>query len=286
MVGVSVVDRASPTAWAKAVTEQLLARHGMVTREVTAIDPLPGGFSAVYPVLRRLEETGRVRRGYFVAGLGAAQFAQPGAVDLLRAERDPRDEPQVATLAATDPANPYGAIVPWPDWPGAESLRASRSAGARVVLVDGRLAAWIARGDRQLLTALPEEEPERSRVGRALARELVRMAYDDPAERRGWLVAEINGIPAAATALASVLVEPASRRRAAACSCACRGGPVTSRLPHRLHCRPSGGATGRRPESGDTTRASSGTSSWCRSASPRHTACSSRSSSATSFPTR
>ena len=204
---VSVVDRASPTAWAKAVTEQLLARHGVVTREMTAIDPLPGGFSAVYPVLRRLEETGRVRRGYFVAGLGAAQFAPPGAVDLLRAERDPRDEPQVATLAATDPANPYGALVPWPDWPGSPSLRASRSAGARVVLVDGRLAAWIARGDRQLLSALPEEEPDRSRVGRALARELVRIAYDDPAERRGWLVAEVNGLPAATTALASVLVE-------------------------------------------------------------------------------
>ena len=158
---VSVLDRASPTAWAKAVTEQLLARHGVVTREVTTLDPLPGGFSAVYPVLRRLEETGRVRRGYFVAGLGAAQFAQPGAVDLLRAQRDPPEEPQVATLAATDPGQSLWRAGPWPDWPGAESLRASRSAGARVVLVDGRLAAWIARGDRQLLSALPEEEPDR-----------------------------------------------------------------------------------------------------------------------------
>jgi ATP-dependent Lhr-like helicase len=204
---VSVLDRATPTAWAKAVTEQLLARHGIVTREVTTIDPLPGGFSAVYPVLRRLEETGRVRRGYFVAGLGAAQFAQPGAVDLLRAERDPRDEPQVATLAATDPANPYGALVGWPDWPGSDSQRASRSAGARVVLVDGGLAAWIARGERQLLAALPGEEPDRSRVGHALARELVRLAYDDPAERRGWLIAEINGAPAAASPLATYLVE-------------------------------------------------------------------------------
>ncbi|HVG83159.1 MAG TPA: hypothetical protein VM820_01530, partial [Vicinamibacterales bacterium] len=204
---VSVLDRASPTAWAKAVTEQLLARHGVVTREVTTLDPLPGGFSAVYPVLRRLEETGRVRRGYFVAGLGAAQFAQPGAVDLLRAQRDPREEPPVATLAATDPANPYGALVPWPDWPGAESLRASRSAGARVVLVDGWAAAWIARGDRQLLSALPDEEPDRARVGRALARELVRLAYDDPADRRGWLVAEVNGAPAAVSPLGPFLLE-------------------------------------------------------------------------------
>jgi ATP-dependent Lhr-like helicase len=204
---VSVLDRATPTAWAKAVTEQLLARHGIVTREVTTVDPLPGGFSAVYPVLRRLEETGRVRRGYFVAGLGAAQFAQPGAVDLLRAERDVGDEPQVATLAATDPANPYGALVGWPDWPGGESARATRSAGARVALVDGALAAWIARGDRQLLAALPAEEPDRSRVARALARELVRLAYHDPAERRGWLIAEINGAPAAASPLSAFLIE-------------------------------------------------------------------------------
>jgi ATP-dependent Lhr-like helicase len=204
---VSVVDRAAATAWAKAVTEQLLARHGIVTREATTIDPLPGGFSAVYPVLRRLEETGRVRRGYFVAGLGAAQFAQPGAVDLLRAERDVRDEPQVATLAATDPANPYGTLVTWPEWPGGESLRASRSAGARVILVDGAPAVWIARGDRQLLAALPGEEPDRSRVGRAVARELRRLAHDDPAERRGWLIVDVNGAPASASPLAAFLVE-------------------------------------------------------------------------------
>jgi ATP-dependent Lhr-like helicase len=148
-----------------------------------------------------------VRRGYFVAGLGAAQFASPGAVDLLRGQRDPADEPQVATLAATDPANPYGALVPWPEWPGSVSLRASRSAGARVVLVDGRLAAWIARGNRLLLTALPEDEPDRSRIGRALARELVRIAHDDPAEHRGWLIAEVNGAPAASSALTAFLVD-------------------------------------------------------------------------------
>jgi ATP-dependent Lhr-like helicase len=204
---VSVLDRASPPAWAKAVTEQLLARHGIVTREATTLDPLPGGFSAVYPVLRRLEETGRVRRGYFVAGLGAAQFAQPGAVDLLRAERDLRDQPQVATLAATDPANPYGALIPWPEWSGGESPRASRSAGARVILVDGWLAAWIARGDRQLLAALPSDEPDRSRAARALARELVRLAHDDPAERRGWLLADINGAAAASSPLSPFLLE-------------------------------------------------------------------------------
>ncbi|MGE0463805.1 MAG: DEAD/DEAH box helicase [Vicinamibacterales bacterium] len=202
-----VTDRPSPTAWAAAITEQLLTRHGIVARDVTAVEPLPGGFSVVYPVLRRLEETGRVRRGYFVAGLGGAQFAQPGAVDLLRAARDVRDEPQVTTLAATDPASPYGGLMPWPAWPGGESLRASRSAGARVVLVDGHLAAWIARGNRQVLAALPADEPERSRVGRALARELVRVAYDARDERRGWLIAEINAVPAATSPVADYLVE-------------------------------------------------------------------------------
>ncbi|MCC7123744.1 MAG: DEAD/DEAH box helicase [Acidobacteria bacterium] len=202
---IAVDKRATLTAWAKATAEQLLARHGIVTRDVTSVEPVSGGFSAIYPVLRRLEDTGRVRRGYFIAGLGAAQFAQPGAVDLLRAERDVRDEVQVATLAATDPANPYGALVPWPEWPGGG--RAARGAGARVMLVDGMAAAWIARGDRQLLLALPADEPDRSRVGRAVGRELTRLAYDAPDERRGWLLAEINGEPATATPLGNYLVE-------------------------------------------------------------------------------
>ena len=197
----------TPTGWAAAMAEQLLTRHGVVARDVTAVESLPGGFAAVYPVLQRLEETGRIRRGYFVAGLGAAQFAQPGAVDLLRTERDPRDEPQVATVAATDPANPYGTLARWPEWSGGGSLRAMRAAGARVVLVDGHPAAWIARGDRHLLAALPADEPDRSRAGRALARELVRLALEAPDDRRGWLVAEINGARAAMHAAAEFLIE-------------------------------------------------------------------------------
>ena len=148
---------------------------------MTAIEPLPGGFTAVYPVLRRLEETGRIRRGYFVAGLGAAQFAQPGAVDLLRAAaRRPRRRRRRRRWPP--PIRPIrtARCCHGPIGRSGDGSRASRSAGARVVLVDGRCAAWIARGDRQLLIALPEEEPERSRIGRALARELVRLAYDDP----------------------------------------------------------------------------------------------------------
>jgi ATP-dependent Lhr-like helicase len=181
------------------MAHQLLARHGIVTRDVTAIEQLPGGFSAMYPVLRRLEETGRIRRGYFVAGLGAAQFAQPGAVDLLRDAREERDELAAVTISATDPANPFGTLVPWPlrlEGAGEAPSRAgqaTRTAGARVVIVNGRAAAWISRGDRQLVVGLPDDEPERSRIGRAMARELVAIAHRAPEGRRGWLIEEING---------------------------------------------------------------------------------------------
>ena len=183
----------SPTTWATAMAQQLLTRHGVVTRDVTAIEQLPGGFSALYPVLRRLEETGRIRRGYFVAGLGAAQFAQPGAIDLLRDAREERDEVVVATISATDPANPYGVLMPWPVLASEDTRGATRTAGARVILVNGRMAAWISRGDRQLIVCLPDDEPERSRLGRAMARELVAIAHRAPEGRRGWLIEDING---------------------------------------------------------------------------------------------
>jgi ATP-dependent Lhr-like helicase len=179
-----VTERAGSTARATAFTQQLLSRHGLVARHVTAVEPVPGGFSTIYPVLRRLEDTGRVRRGYFVAGLGGAQFAEPGAIDLLRAERDPGAAPVAVTVAATDPANPYGALVEWPSW-GGRSQKASRAAGARVVLVDGAATGWIARGDRSILVAVPDQDPDRSRRCLALARELVRLAHLPTAERRG-----------------------------------------------------------------------------------------------------
>jgi ATP-dependent helicase Lhr and Lhr-like helicase len=205
----------SPTTWAAAMAQQLLTRHGVVTRDVTAIEQLPGGFSALYPVLRRLEETGRIRRGYFVAGLGAAQFAQPGAIDLLRDAREERDETVVATVSATDPANPYGVLISWPirlDDAGerpasSRSGQATRTAGARVVLVNGRMAAWISRGDRQLIVCLPDDEPERSRVGRALARELVAIAHRAPDGRRGWLIEDISGTAPAQHPVSQYLLE-------------------------------------------------------------------------------
>jgi ATP-dependent Lhr-like helicase len=142
----------TPTETAHAIALQLLERHGVVTREAVKAEGTPGGFAAVYPVLRALEESGRARRGWFVAGLGAAQFALPGAVDRLRAHRTtPSDEPpRVTVLAATDPAQPYGAAVSWPQTNGAS--RATRTAGAHVVLVDGVCVAYVERGGRSLLT--------------------------------------------------------------------------------------------------------------------------------------
>ena len=111
LVGAAETD---PTKWATAMAQQLLTRHGVVTRDVTAVEHLPGGFSAVYPVLRRLEETGRIRRGYFVAGLGAAQFAQTGAIDLLRDARESHDEDSDGDDLGRRSANPYGVLIPGP----------------------------------------------------------------------------------------------------------------------------------------------------------------------------
>ena len=124
---------------------------------------------------------------------------------MLRSVRDPDDAPLVATLASTDPANPYGGILKWPASPdGGRS--ATRSVGTRVVLVDGELTAWLSRGDRQLLVWLPEDEPRRSRAARALASELARLA-DAAYGRQGLLVAEINGGSIAGHPLESFLAD-------------------------------------------------------------------------------
>jgi ATP-dependent Lhr-like helicase len=131
-----------------AVALALLERHGVVTREAVRAEGIAGGFAAVYPVLKAMEEAGRVRRGYFVAGLGAAQFALPGAVDRLRSERAAPEVPLVRVLAATDPAQPYGAALAWPELPA--GARLARAAGAYAVLVDGALAAYVERGGRSL----------------------------------------------------------------------------------------------------------------------------------------
>ena len=148
-----------------ATAETLLDRYGIVTRGVVAAERVPGGFAAVYPVLRAFEETGRCRRGYFVEGLGAAQFALPGAVDRMRAEAPATspgaagpggaatdDAPGAMVLGAADPANPYGAALPWPERAGEVTHRPGRKAGALVVLVRGRLVLYVERGGRTLLS--------------------------------------------------------------------------------------------------------------------------------------
>jgi ATP-dependent Lhr-like helicase len=173
-----------------------------------------------------MEEGGRLRRGYFVTGLGATQFALPGAVDRLRSLRDRPEDPEVAVLSATDPANPYGATLPWPgsrvsqvpnyadedraaaDPPRPAGRGPTRTAGATVVLVDGALTAYLARGDRQLLSFLPDEEPERSKAARAVARALIERARAPGGEGpRGMLIEEIDGATPLAHHLAPYLVE-------------------------------------------------------------------------------
>ena len=115
--------KGNATRWAAAIAQQLLNRHGILTREAAGSDNLPGGFGSVYPVLKAMEEHGRIRRGYFVAGLGATQFALPGALELLRSLRVPDDEPEIVVLSATDPANPYGTTL---KVPSSASKRAAR----------------------------------------------------------------------------------------------------------------------------------------------------------------
>ena len=151
---------ADPTRRAHAVAERLLDRHGVVTRGAVVSERLPGGFAAVYKVLSAFEDSGRCRRGYFVAGLGAAQFGTTGAVDRLRtfAELAPDATPVAVALAATDPANPFGAALPWPAGDAeAGGHRPGRKAGALVVLVDGHLALYVERGGRTLLTWADDE---------------------------------------------------------------------------------------------------------------------------------
>ena len=136
----------NPTQRATAVALQLVERYGVLTREAALGEGISGGFAGVYPMLKALEERGDVRRGYFVEGLGAAQFALPGAVDRLRSASSGDGEPPVVVLAATDPAQPYGASLRWPETDG----RPARVAGAHVVLIGGEPAVFLERGGKSL----------------------------------------------------------------------------------------------------------------------------------------
>ncbi|MFF2749937.1 ATP-dependent helicase [Kitasatospora sp. NPDC058048] len=211
---------ADPTVRATARAQSLLDRHGLLTRGTVAAERVPGGFAGVYRVLAAMEERGRARRGYFVEGLGGAQFAMEGAADRLRSvngrlERARAAEwpaapvgepPQTLVLAAADPANAYGAALPWPEPPtapgGKESTahRPGRKAGALVVLVDGEPALYVERGGKSLL-AWPQDGATLALAAGALA----------AAVREGALgsvtVERANGEPALGSDLGRALEE-------------------------------------------------------------------------------
>ncbi|MFF2354218.1 ATP-dependent helicase [Kitasatospora sp. NPDC058115] len=209
---------ADPTVRATAQAQNLLDRHGLLTRGAVAAERIPGGFAGVYRVLAAMEERGRTRRGYFVEGLGGAQFAMEGAADRLRSvsgrlERargaewpaaPSAEPPQALVLAAADPANAYGAALPWPEPPAGsaeaagKAHRPGRKAGALVVLVDGELCLYVERGGKSLL-AWVQDEATLAAAAEALA----------GAARAGALgsvtVERANGAPALGSALGTAL---------------------------------------------------------------------------------
>ncbi|NUL08004.1 DEAD/DEAH box helicase, partial [Streptomyces lunaelactis] len=191
---------------AHALARTLLDRHGVVTRGAVAAEGVEGGFSATYRILSAFEDSGQARRGYVVEGLGAAQFAMDGAVDRLRASataRDRADEhtaPRAVVLAAADPANAYGAALPWPEPPTDAGHKPGRKAGSLVVLVDGELTLYMERGGKTLLAwATDPDSPALHAAAEALAQ----------AARAGALgtvtVERANGISALTSPLARAL---------------------------------------------------------------------------------
>ncbi|MEU1121281.1 MULTISPECIES: ATP-dependent helicase [unclassified Streptomyces] len=203
-----------PTLRAHALARALLDRHGVVTRGAVAAEGVEGGFSATYRVLSAFEDNGQARRGYVVEGLGAAQFAMDGAVDRLRATANarertdgarPSDAQAAVVLAAADPANAYGAALPWPEPPKDTTHKPGRKAGSLVVLVDGELTLYMERGGKTLLAwpASPEDplgdDPRLHAAAEALA----------GAARAGSLgtvtVERVNGVAALTSPFAPLL---------------------------------------------------------------------------------
>jgi ATP-dependent Lhr-like helicase len=196
-VGALVRQPASDTARAHARATTLLDRYGVVSREAAAAEGLPGGFASIAPVLRAMEEAGKIRRGYFVEGLLGAQYAHPGAVDRLRAVRDETDPQPPIALSAVDPANPYGALLPWPETPDSRpatpddaAARPRRVAGARVVLAGGLPALFVERGAHRLRVFTDEPETLLAAVA------ALRADAAGKPRLRPLRVEKINGVPA------------------------------------------------------------------------------------------
>jgi ATP-dependent Lhr-like helicase len=184
-----------PSARRRALAELLLERYGLLTREQVLAEGMPGGFSALYPELSALETLGTARRGYFVEGLGGAQFALPGAVERLRSRAAERED-RPLVLSAVDPAQPYGAALPWPQ----SERRPQRVAGAHVVLAGGEPILYLERGGRALQTIVAADDP---RVEGAL----VALVAEVRAGRIKRLALEkVNGESALTSPLATALV--------------------------------------------------------------------------------
>jgi len=190
-----------PTRRAAFAVDALLERHGIVTRGAVQAEGLRGGFALAYQVLSRREEAGSVRRGYIVEGLGAAQFAHPSTVDRVRTfSRDADAAPALTAivLAATDPANPYGAALPWPAPASDVTHRPGRKAGALVALVDGHLAVYLERGGKSALVYTDD-----AAVLEAAAVELAAVVR---ARLRSVRVERVDGASAIGTPLGDALV--------------------------------------------------------------------------------
>ncbi|MGV0816055.1 ATP-dependent helicase [Mycolicibacterium boenickei] len=189
----SALPAAAPDSTVRAhfQAELLLNRHGVLTKGAAAAEGVPGGFATLYKVLSAFEDAGRCQRGYFVESLGGAQFAAASTVDRLRSYLDgvdpQRPEYHAVVLAATDPANPYGAALAWPDRGGDDTHRPGRKAGALVALVDGQLVWFLERGGRSLLSFGADADTQRAAAG-ALA-ELV-----STGRMPSLLVERINGV--------------------------------------------------------------------------------------------
>ena len=213
------------TQWSVNIAQQLLVRHGIVLRETAIAENIPRGYPTIYPALKTMEDSGLVRRGMFVAGLGAAQFAMPSAVDMLRSLRAEPQTPEALFLAATDPANPYGTLLRWPHdelgGPGGAKqsvgdansgnvlslLSLSRTRGAGIILINGSLAAFFRRQNPAVRVFLPESEPELTLFARALGKKFAEVAIRRQGRKTGLLIGSINDVPARDHFLADFLEE-------------------------------------------------------------------------------
>jgi ATP-dependent Lhr-like helicase len=191
-----------PASQRRALGELLLERYGILTREQVLAEGIPGGFSAIYSELSQLETLGAARRGYFLEGLGGAQFALPGAVERLRARSGDQDQPPLV-LAAVDPAQPYGAALPWPkahDEEVSSGRRPSRTAGAYVVLAGGDPVVYLERGGRALQTLVGAGD---GRLEPALA---ALVEYVRAGRIKRLALERVDGQPAMSSALAPALI--------------------------------------------------------------------------------